>query len=394
VNEHRPEVADVFRQHGQEFLVRWGHTLNWQQIKALRDIGACQTWKLGAHVRQCDSCEQQVTAFNSCRNRHCPRCQSTARDRWLERTARELLPVPYSHMVFTLPKQLSRVALQNPALIYGLLFKAVSETLLIMAADPTRLGARIGFLAVLHTWNQQVMHHPHLHCLVPAGGISPDRSRWIASRPKYFLNVDALGAMFRGKFLAFLRQAYAKGRLRLGGPLKPLTVRTTFDRFTLDLKDLKWVVYAKPPFAGPAHAVKYLARYTHRVAIANGRILSFAEGRVTFRWRDSAHGNKQKIMTLDAVEFLRRFLLHVLPCGFVKIRHYGFLANGVRASSLKLCRSLMPPVAAPAASLPPEQHRANRGTCPACGSGRMVVVGIITATQLLALRAVPEADTS
>jgi hypothetical protein len=394
VKEHRPEVADVFRQHGQEFLSRWGHTLNWQQMKALRDIGACQTWKLGAHVRQCDSCAQQAIAFNSCGNRHCPRCQSAARDRWLERTARELLPTTYSHVVFTLPKQLSGVALQNPALIYGLLFKAASETLVEMAADRKRLGASIGFLAVLHTWNQQLMHHPHLHCLVPAGGISPDRSRWIASRPKYFLNVDALGAMFRGKFLAFLRRAYAKGRLRLRGSLKQLAIRAAFDRFTLDLKDLKWVVYAKPPFAGPAHAIKYLARYTHRVAIANGRILSYADGRVTFRWRDSAHGNKQKVMTLDAVEFIRRFLLHILPCGFVKIRHYGFLANGVRAAGLELCRSLLPPVVPSANTLTPEQRRATRRTCPQCGSGRMVVIGIITAAQLMALSTAGEVDTS
>ena len=394
MKEHRPEVADVFRQHGQEFLQRWGHTLNWQQIKALRDIGACQTWKLGAHVRQCDSCALQVTAFNSCRNRHCPRCQSTARNRWLERTAEELLPVAYSHVIFTLPKQLSHVALQNPALIYGLLFKAVSETLLTMASDPKRLGASIGFLAVLHTWNQQLMHHPHLHCLVPAGGFSPDRRRWISSHPKYFLNVDALGAMFRGKFLAFLRKAYAKGRLRLTGVLKPLAVQAAFDRFTLDLKDLKWVVYAKPPFAGPAHAVKYLARYTHRVAIANGHILSFADGRVTFRWRDSAHGNKQKVMTLDAVEFIRRFLLHVLPCGFVKIRHYGFLANGVRAGGLELCRSLLPPVLPATCRLTPEQRRDIHSACPACGTGRMRVIGIIAATQLLALATVWEVNTS
>jgi hypothetical protein len=303
------------------------------------------------------------------------------------------LPVAYSHVIFTLPKQLSAVALQNPALIYGLLFKAVSETLLAMAADPRRLGASIGFLAVLHTWNQQLMHHPHLHCLVPAGGISPDRNGWISSRPKYFLNVDALGAMFRGKFLSVLREAYAKGRLRLGGSLKPLAVRATFDRFTLDLKDLKWVVYAKPPFASPAHAVKYLARYTHRVAIANGRILSFAEGRVTFRWRDSAHGNKQKTMTLDAVEFIRRFLMHVLPRGFVKIRHYGFLANGVRRGSIELCRSLLPQVLPATHTLPPD-HRAIRRTCPACSAGRMVVIGIIAASQLQALNTDREVNTS
>jgi predicted RNA-binding Zn-ribbon protein involved in translation (DUF1610 family) len=394
VNEHRPEVADVFRQHGQEFLARWGHTLNWQQMKALRDIGACQTWKLGAHVRQCDSCAQQVMAFNSCRNRHCPRCQSTARDKWLERSSKELLPVAYSHVIFTLPKQLAPVALQNPKLVYGLLFRAVSETLLTMAADPKRLGASIGFLAVLHTWNQQLMHHPHLHCLVPAGGISTDRSRWIASRPNYFLNVDALGAMFRGKFLAFLREAFARGKLRLAGLLKPLAVRVAFDHFTLDLKALKWVVYAKPPFAGPAHAVKYLARYTHRVAIANGRILSFTDGRVTFRWRDSAHGNKQKVMTIDAVEFIRRFLLHILPCGFVKIRHYGFLANGVRGVRLALCRSLLPLSMNTCSALTTERQRAVKRLCPSCGKGRMIVVGIIAANKLLALSTVQELDTS
>ena len=394
MNEHRPEVADVFRQHGQEFLQRWGHTLNWQQIKVLRDIGACQTWKLGAHVRQCESCSRQVTAFNSCRNRHCPRCQSTARDKWLDATARERLPVAYSHVVFTLPKQLSPIALQNPALVYSLLFRAVSETRLTIAADPKRLGARIGFLAVLHTWNQQLMHHPHLHCLVPAGGISPDGTRWIASRPKYFLNVHALGAMFRGKFLAFLRQAFATGKLRLGGSLKPLATGTAFDRFTLHLKQLKWVVYAKPPFAGPAHAVKYLARYTHRVAIANGRILSFADGRVTFRWRDSAHRNKQKVMTLDAIEFIRRFLLHVLPCGFVKIRHYGFLANGVRRAGIALCRSILPACEPTIPHLTPEQHKAARRACPFCQTGRMIVVELISPIRLLHVAIVEEVDSS
>jgi hypothetical protein len=394
VSEHRPEVADVFRQHGQEFLERWGHALSWQQIKALREIGACQTWRLGAHVRQCDSCGEQVTAFNSCRNRHCPRCQSTARDKWLERTAKELLPVPYSHVVFTLPKQLAPIALQNPAVIYGILFRAVSETLVTMAADPKRLGARIGFLAVLHTWNQQLRHHPHLHCLVPAGGISPDGTHWIACRPKYFLNVDALGVMFRGKFLAFVRQAFARGKLRFAGSLTALAVRANFDRFTLALKALKWVVYAKPPFAGPAHAVKYLARYTHRVAIANGRILSFADGRVTFRWRDSAHGNKQKVMTLDAVEFIRRFLLHILPCGFVKIRHYGFLANSVRRAGIALCRSLLPPCpqASPELSLDP--HRALERLCPACQNGRMIVIAIVGVTELLRSGIVEQIDSS
>ena len=229
---------------------------------------------------------------------------------------------------------------------------------------------------------------------MPAGGISLDRSRWIASRPNYFLNVDALGAMFRGKFLAFLRQAFAQGKLRLVGLLKPLAVPGAFDHFTLGLKALKWVVYAKPPFAGPAHAVKYLARYTHRVAIANGRIVSFTDGRVTFRWRDSAHGNKQRLMTLDAVEFIRRFLLHVLPCGFVKIRHYGFLANGVRAVRLALCRSLLPPSMPAVHVLTPERQRAVLRVCPSCGAGRMVFIGLIAANQLVALKTLEKVDTS
>ena len=249
-------------------------------------------------------------------------------------------------------------------------------------------------LAVLHTWNQQLVPHPHLHCLVPAGGISPDAKRWIACRPNYFLNVDALGAMFRGKFLDFLRRAFARGKLRLPGSLKPLARRTTFDRFTLDLKDLKWVVYAKPPFAGPAHAVKYLARYTHRVAIANGRILSFADGRVTFRWRDSAHGNKQKMMTLDAVEFIRRFLLHVLPCGFVKIRHYGFLANVVRRNEIALCRSILSASTTAVPDLSPEQHRSIKRACFFCQTRQMIVTRLISATNLLHVIEVQEVNTS
>ena len=295
MNEHRPEVADVFRQHGQEFLERWVHALSWQQIKALRDIGACQTWMLGAHVKQCNSCSHRTTAFNSCRYRHCPKCQSTDRDKWLARTSAELLPAPYSHVVFTLPQQLAPLALQNPRVIYHLLFTAAAETLITIAADRKRLGARIGFLAVLHTWNQQVMHHPHLHCLVPAGGISPDGSRWLRCRLKYFLPVKVLGKMFRGKFLDLVLEAYARGKLRFFGSMNPLGDRVSFDRFTMQLKEIKWLVYANPPLDGPEHVIKYLARYTHRVAIANGRIVEFADGRVTFRWRDSRDGNKQKL---------------------------------------------------------------------------------------------------
>jgi hypothetical protein len=394
VTEHRPEVADVFRQHGQEFLERWGHALSWQQVKALRDIGACQTWLLGAHVKQCDSCSHRTTAFDSCRNRHCPKCQSTDRDKWLARTSTELLSAPYSHVVFTLPQQLAPLALQNPRVIYHLLFTAAAETLITIAADRKRLGARIGFLAVLHTWNQQVMHHPHLHCLVPAGGISPDGSRWLRCRLKYFLPVKVLGKMFRGKFLDLVREAYARGKLRFLGSTKPLADRVSFDRFTMQLKEIKWVVYAKPPLDGPEHVIKYLARYTHRVAIANGRMVEFADGRVTFRWRDSRDGNKQKLMTLDAVEFIRRYLLHVLPCGFVKIRRFGFLANRNRRASLALCRTLLGSRPAPVQPITPERHRAIERRCPLCHEGRMVVIEHITARDFTRVGAAPQIDTS
>jgi hypothetical protein len=394
VTEHRPEVAAVFRQHGQEFLERWGHTLSWQQIQALRDIGACQTWMLGAHVRQCDTCSHRDIAFDSCRNRHCPKCQSTARDKWLERTSAELLPACYSHVVFTLPQELAPLALQNPRVIYHLLFKAVAETLITIAADPKRLGARIGFLAVLHTWNQQVLHHPHLHCLVPAGGLSPDRTRWLRCRLKYFLPVKVLAKMFRGKFLNLLRDAFARGKLRFFGNIRSLAERVSFDRFTLQLKNIQWVVYAKPPLDGPEHVIKYLARYTHRVAIANGRIADFAEGRVTFRWRDSRDGNKQKLMTLEAVEFIRRYLLHVLPCGFVKIRRFGFLANRNRRAALALCKTLLRTRPAPVHLITPDRQRAIERRCPICHEGRMVVIERITARQFARIDAIPPVDTS
>jgi Putative transposase/Transposase zinc-binding domain len=375
VSEGRLEVADVFRQHEQEFLRRWGHTLSAQQLRAFRDICACRTAALGAHVEQCDNCSQQIIAYDSCRNRHCPKCQSTARDKWLAAQSASLLPVPYCHVVFTLPQELSALALQNPHVVYGMLFRAVSETLLTIAADPRRLGAHIGFLSVLHTWNQKLLHHPHLHCLVPAGGPSLDRSRWLHCRRRYFLPVKALGSLFRGKLLAFLAAAHRKKRLRLTGSLAHLRDPVEFDRFLARLRNLRWVVYAKPPFGGPEHVIKYLARYTHRVAISNGRLLAMQDGQVTFRWRDSADGNQQKRMTLDAVEFIRRFLLHVLPSGFVKIRHFGFLANRNRRESLTLCRSLLPPSPAPVTTFLTEiQQRAVERKCPFCKTGTLHVI--------------------
>ena len=289
-----------------------------QQHKALRDIGLCRTAALGAHLQRCDACPYQDISYLSCRNRHCPKCQSTARDRWLSQQAASLLPVAYSHVVFTLPQQLAPLALRNQRLLYDLLFRAASETLLAIAAEPRHLGARIGVLAVLHTWSQNLRHHPHLHCLVPAGGLALDHSRWIDCRPGFFLPVRVLSRLFRGKMLAFLQQAYKKGELRCLGTTANLADPRQFHSLLRRLRCQEWVVYAKPPFGGPEHVLKYLARYTHRVAIANGRLLDLVNGQVRFRWRDSKHNNRIRVMTLDAVEFIRRFLLHVLPSGFVR----------------------------------------------------------------------------
>ena len=289
------------------------------------------------------------------------------------------------------------LALQNPRVVYGLLFRAASQTLLAIAADPKHLGARLGFLAVLHTWNQKLLPHPHLHCLVPAGGLTFDQTRWIPCRhPHFFLPVKVLAAKFRGQFLALLRRAYRRGQLRLAGSLAPLQERKAFNRLTWLLKEKKWVVYAKKPFTGPQHVVQYLAHYTHRVAISNGRILRFENGQVTFRWRDSAHSNRQKVMTLDAVEFLHRFLLHVLPRGFVKIRHFGYLANGKRKHALRLCSTLLPSppivVATQPAPLPARTREKRR--CPSCQQGRLVPLTRLSAAQLQTYPLRPRLDTS
>jgi hypothetical protein len=372
VREHRLEVADVFQQYGEAFLQHWGHTVSPQQRKALRDIGACRTAALGGHLEQCDGCPHEAIAYNSCRNRSCPKCQSTARDRWLAERAKELLPVPYCHVVFTVPDSLAPLMLQNAQLVYTLLFRAVSQTLLEIAADPRHLGVQIGFLAVLHTWSQNLLHHPHIHCVVPAGGLAPDGSRWVPCRPKFFLPVKVLSRLFRGKFLALLRDAFARGKLQFHGNLAPLREPARFHAALRPLKDIEWVVYAKPPFGGPEYVLKYLARYTHRVAISNGRLLGLEDGRVTFQWRDSKDNNRIKAMTLDAVEFIRRFLLHILPSGFVKIRHFGFLSNRRRAAALALCRERLPqPVAPSVPILSERQQAAVERRCPVCKTGKL-----------------------
>ena len=356
----------------------------------------CRTAALGAHIQQCDECQREAIVYNSCLNRHCRKCGSKVRDRWLLQHSQELLPVPYCHIIFTLPHELIPIALQNPRIVYNLLFRAVSETLLALAADPKHLGARIGFLAVLHTWNQRLLAHPHVHCLVPAGGLALDQTRRIPCRyPKFFLPVKVLGAKFRGKFLALLRRTFRRSKLRLSGTVTSLQDRRVFDRFTLRLKAKQWVVYAKKPFAGPQPVIQYLAHYTHRVAINNGRLLHFENGQVTFRWRDSAHGNKQKVMTLDAVEFMRRFLLHVLSRGFVKIRHFGFLANRERKRALPLCSRLLqlPPIAKNATNkiLP---RAVEQRKCPYCQRGTLVFVAHLSAAQLRNRCMVPDPDSS
>jgi hypothetical protein len=319
----------------------------------------------------------------TCRNRHCPKCQGNARERWLANRRRELLPTPYVHVVFTLPHLLAPLALQNKKVLYGLLFRASAETLLEIARDPKHLGAEIGFFSVLHTWNQKLEHHPHVHCVVPAGGLSPDHTRWIKPRYAFFLPVKVLGRVFRGKFVAALKRAYSEGRLGFHGQLQFLAQPKAFSAWVRQLFREDWVVYSKPPFGGPEHVLRYLGAYTHRVAISNHRLVSFVDGKVTFRWRDSAHKIKKRLLTLDVDEFLRRFLLHVLPRGFVRIRHFGFLANRKRAAILPLCLQLLGAAAeATALPLPSTDPKPAVYACPQCG-GAMIIIERFTAAEFL-----------
>jgi hypothetical protein len=378
MSDHRLEVADVFRQHGLEFLDRWGDVLSRQQRRVFRDIGACRTAALGTYVKQCDHCSQQFIEYRSCRNRHCPKCHSRARDQWLAARAEEILPVPYCHVIFTLPHELAPLALQNPRVVYGLLFHAVAESLMELAADPKRLGVRLGFLAVLHTWTQRLEPHPHIHCVVPAGGLSADGHRWRVPRKlKFFLPVKPLSRLFRGKFLFYLEEEFAASRLEFYGQLRELAHPVRFQDWVSGLKQLDWVVYAKPPFGGPDQVLRYLARYTHRVAISNGRLIALEAGRVRFRWRDSKSGNQIKEMSLDAVEFIRRFLLHVLPSGFVKIRHFGFLSNRNRKAMVQHCRNLLP-----ASLVLPIAIHHDDALCPVCRIGHLRLMPAQTDTHI------------
>ena len=383
MSQHRPEVADVFRTYEKDFFAQWGHVLGPHQRKAFAAIRDCRTAALGGHVEyveQCDECGHRVISYNSCRNRHCPKCQASARAKWLAEREAELLPVPYFHVVFTLPETIGRLALQNPREIYGILFRAASETLLTIAADPKRLGAAIGFLAVLHTWGQNLHLHPHLHCVVPGGGIGPDGASWVGCRKQsFFLPVHVLGVRFRNVFLTYLRKAFREGKLRFHGEMAALAKPAAFEALCRRAQRKKWVVHSKPPFGGPQQVLKYLARYTHRVAISNSRIVSMEDGRVTFLWKDYAGGNQTRVMTLDAVEFIRRFLLHILPTGLVRIRQFGFLANRARGNKLALCRALLgAPAAPPRHAVEPQERR----PCPVCKTGHLIPVAIVAPARL------------
>jgi len=378
------EVADLIRAAGAAFVERNRHWLRWKHVKVLRAIARCRTAALGGHIDECTRCGHRAPiSYNSCRDRHCPKCQTAARDRWIAARRRELLPTRYLHVVFTLPHRLAPLVLQNKKVLYDLLFRTSAETLLEVARNPRHLGAEIGFFSVLHTWSQQLNIHPHVHCVVPAGGLSPDHTRWVRSRDNYFLPKGVLREIFRGKFVDALKQAFQNGQLRFEGDLKLLAQPKIFATWLRPLFRQDWVVYLKRPFGGPEYVLHYLGRYTHRVAISNHRLVSLTDGQITFRWRDSAHNNEQKLLTLSLDEFLRRFLLHVLPKGFVRIRNFGFLANRRRATLLPLCFQLLSSAPQPQAEqyASPTEDRPDLWRCPKCG-GPMKVIETFTAAEI------------
>jgi Putative transposase/Transposase zinc-binding domain len=387
------EVADVFRRHGHAWRAANEAHLSLAQRRVMTAIEICRTEALGGHVERCMDCAHTRVAYNSCRNRHCPKCQWSAAERWMEARKAELLPVPYFHVVFTLPAAIVAIAFQNKARVYGLLFQTAAETLTTIAADPRHLGAEIGLTAVLHTWGQNLDHHPHVHCIVPGGGLSPDRARWVQCRPGFFLPVRVLSRLFRRLFLEGLVAAFDAGELQFFSELAALRAREAFVARLVPYRTREWVVFAKQPFAGPAQVLAYLARYTHRVAIGNSRLVELTEEHVRFRWKDYRAEDRcrSKIMTLAAGEFMRRFLMHVLPDGFHRIRHYGLFANGHRVENLALCRELLDVSSSP--ERPDAMGHADQAKaavepppCPCCG-GRMMIVETFESTYSRAHRA-------
>jgi len=383
------EVAEVFRRYGAAYRQQHAGSLSRGQRRVMSAIELCRTAALGGHLEECDCCGHQRPAYHSCRNRHCPKCQSLARAQWLEDRQAELLPVEYFHVVFTVPEEIAALAYQNKEVVYGILFRATAETLRTLAADPQHLGAEIGFFAVLHSWGQNLLHHPHLHCVVPGGGLAPDGKRWIACRPGFFLPVNVLSCLFRRLFLDYLQAAFEQGQRHFFSSLERLRDPHAFAHYLAPLRQIDWVVHAKPPFGGPEQVLNYLGRYTHRVAISNNRLLDIEDGKITFRWKDYRHNDRPRVMTLEADEFIRRFLLHVLPDGFQRIRHYGFLAHRYRKAKLALCRQLLG-VALTAVVKRQDQPdyrdlyekltgRSLR-ECPVCHAGHMVVIASLPAS--------------
>ena len=403
----RLEVADVVRQHGEAFLERYGHRLSGAQHRALRAIELCRTAALGGHLTQCDRCEHQEPAYNSCRHRSCPKCHGATQATWLANRQREVLPTPYVHVISTLPQELSPLVLQNPRVLYPLLFHTVSQSLLDIAGDPKHLGAELGGLAVLHTWGQQLQHHPHLHCLLPAGGLAPDGSRWVPCRPDFFLPVRVLSRRFRRLFLEQLERLYDQGQLTLAGRCRDLAEPKPWKRLLATLRDKEWVVYAKEP-CDSEHVLKYLSRYVYRVAISNHRLVALENGQVTFRYKDYKRDHQLRTRTLEAVEFLRRLMLHVLPKGLHKVRYFGLMANRHRSQKLAQCRTLLGQAADTTQAsemTEPDHIRADEpagvrvqpgDVCPVCRQGRMQLVktyGRHRAAWDLSI-AVPNLDTS
>jgi Putative transposase/Transposase zinc-binding domain len=384
------EVADVFRRYGQTYREKHGASMSTAQRRVMTAIEVCRTAALGGQIEQCDQCGHQRICYRSCRNRHCPKCQSLARAEWIQRRQAELLDCEYFHVVFTVPEEIAAIAYQNKEVVYRILFRATAETLRTIAADPRHLGAEIGFFAVLHTWGSNLVHHPHLHCVVPGGGLSSDGTRWISCKPRFFLPVRVLSRLFRRLFLEHLQNAFDSGKLQFFSALENLRDHREFARYLAPVRKAEWVVYAKPPFAGPEQVLDYVGRYTHRVAISNNRLLDIEAGQVRFRYKDYRNQGQQKTMTLSAEEFIRRFLLHTLPAGFQRIRYYGFLGNRYRQEKLARCRQLLhmtPPVEAPAESGTQQDYRdrneeltgCSLRECPVCHRGHMVTVETLPA---------------
>jgi len=378
------EVADILRAQGNRFLEHYQSSISYQQLKVFRAVLACRTASLGGHLDVCSQCGFETgMSFNSCRNRHCPKCQARARERWIEARQQELLPTGYFHAVFTVPHELNVFALTSPAVFYDLLFASATETLIDVARNPERLGADIGVLAILHTWGQNLLLHPHIHCVIPAGGLSTDRTRWIRAPQRFLLPIRVLSKVFRGKFLDGLRRLYRSGQLRCEGPAAEFKDANKFSRLIGPLYRQCWVVYAKKAMGGPEQVLRYLGRYTHRIAISNHRLIAFDGEHVTFRWKDYAHGGKQRTMKLTARKFLRRFFLHVLPKGFVRIRHFGLLANRFRNQNLALTRQLLANTESENVETPKTDtpQKSTLWHCPRCG-GAMCVARRLTAKEI------------